>query len=62
MLEGIDQTSDVTGGPGPEALAPLFPMSLVGQEVSREPWVDIPEEVRDAYKLWRPTPLWTFTV
>jgi len=43
---------------GPEALAPLFPMALIGQEVSREPWVDIPEEVREAYKLWRPTPLY----
>ena len=43
---------------GPEALAPLFPMSLIQQEVSRDPWVDIPEEVREAYKLWRPTPLY----
>ncbi len=43
---------------GPDDLAPLFPMSLIGQEVSREPWIDIPEEVREAYKLWRPTPLY----
>jgi tryptophan synthase beta chain len=43
---------------GPEALAPLFPMELIKQEVSQEPWVEIPEEVRDIYKLWRPTPLY----
>lgn len=43
---------------GPEALAPLFPMALIEQEVSREPWLEIPEEVRDVYKLWRPTPLY----
>lgn len=43
---------------GPEALAPLFPMELIKQEVSQERWVGIPEEVRDVYKLWRPTPLY----
>jgi len=43
---------------GPEALAPLFPMELIKQEVATEKWVDIPEEVRDAYKLWRPTPMY----
>lgn len=43
---------------GPDALAPLFPMSLIEQEVSQERWIDIPEEVRDVYKLWRPTPLY----
>ncbi|MCB9300812.1 MAG: TrpB-like pyridoxal phosphate-dependent enzyme [Lewinellaceae bacterium] len=42
---------------GPEALAPLFPMELIKQEVTTEKWVDIPEEVRDVYKLWRPTPM-----
>ncbi len=42
---------------GPEDLAPLFPMELIKQEVSREPWIEIPEEIRDVYKLWRPTPL-----
>ncbi|RMG30461.1 MAG: TrpB-like pyridoxal phosphate-dependent enzyme [Bacteroidetes bacterium] len=42
---------------GPEALAPLFPMALIEQEVSAEKWIDIPEEVRDIYKQWRPTPL-----
>lgn len=42
---------------GPADLAPLFPMELIGQEVSRERFIDIPEEVREIYKLWRPTPL-----
>jgi len=42
---------------GPEDLAPLFPMALIGQEVSTERWIEIPEEVREIYKLWRPTPL-----
>jgi len=43
---------------GPDALAPLFPMALIQQEVSRERWVEIPEPVRDVYRLWRPTPLY----
>jgi tryptophan synthase beta chain len=43
---------------GPDMLAPLFPMELIKQEVSQEKWVGIPEEVRDLYKLWRPTPLY----
>jgi tryptophan synthase beta chain len=42
---------------GPEDLAPLFPMELIKQEVSQERWVEIPDEVRDLYKIWRPTPL-----
>jgi tryptophan synthase beta chain len=42
---------------GPDDLAPLFPMALIGQEVSREPWIDIPGEVLDVLRLWRPTPL-----
>ncbi len=42
---------------GPEALAPLFPMELIKQEVSSDRWVEIPEEVREIYKIWRPTPL-----
>lgn len=51
-----------TGQPiGPADLAPLFPMELILQEVAVGPYatrfVDIPEEVQDAYKLWRPTPL-----
>jgi tryptophan synthase beta chain len=43
---------------GPEALAPLFPMELIKQEVSTDKWVEIPEEVREIYKIWRPTPLY----
>jgi len=47
-----------TGKPiGPQDLAPLFPMELIKQEVSTERWIDIPEEVRDIYRLWRPTTL-----
>ena len=47
-----------TGKPiGPQDLAPLFPMELIKQEVSQERWIDIPEEVQDVYKIWRPTPL-----
>ena len=41
----------------PEFLNVLFPMSLVEQEVSTDRYIDIPEEVREIYKLWRPTPL-----
>jgi len=43
---------------GPEALARIFPMELIKQEVSRERWISIPEEVRDIYRLWRPSPLY----
>src|SRR4051812_18311819 len=43
---------------GPDDLSPIFPMGLIMQEVSPEPEIEIPEEVRDAYKLWRPTPLY----
>jgi tryptophan synthase beta chain len=42
---------------GPQDLAPLFPMELIKQEVSTERWIEIPEEVRDIYRLWRPTNL-----
>ena len=43
---------------GPEALAPLFPEELILQEVSGEKWIDIPDEVRNIYSIWRPTPLY----
>src|SRR6478672_846178 len=43
---------------GPDDLSPIFPMALIMQEVSAEPEIEIPEEVREAYKLWRPTPLY----
>ncbi|BET65238.1 TrpB-like pyridoxal phosphate-dependent enzyme [Opitutales bacterium ASA1] len=43
---------------GPADLAPLFPDALIEQEVSTERWIAIPEEVRDIYRQWRPTPLY----
>ena len=42
---------------GPDDLAPLFPMALIAQEVSTEPSIEIPGEVLDVLRLWRPTPL-----
>ena len=42
---------------GPDDLAPLFPMALIEQEMSPGPWIDIPGEVLDVLRLWRPTPL-----
>ncbi|HEX5588032.1 MAG TPA: TrpB-like pyridoxal phosphate-dependent enzyme [Acidimicrobiia bacterium] len=42
---------------GPDDLAPLFPMALIAQEMSAEPWIDVPGEVLDILRLWRPTPL-----
>src|SRR5512140_3623406 len=41
----------------PDDLLPIFPMSLIEQEMSPERWIDIPDEVREIYKLWRPSPL-----
>ncbi len=43
---------------GPEMLMPLFPMELIKQEVTTEKWVEIPDEVRNAYSIWRPTPMY----
>jgi len=43
---------------GPDDLAPLFPADLIAQEVTAERFVEIPEEVRDVYRLWRPSPLY----
>ena len=42
---------------GPDDLAPLFPMALIAQEMSSEPWIDVPGEVLDILRMWRPTPL-----
>ncbi len=42
---------------GPQDLAPLFPMELIKQDVSKERFIEIPEEVQNIYKIWRPTPL-----
>jgi tryptophan synthase beta chain len=48
-----------TGKPlGPDDLAPLFPMELIKQEMSTERFIEIPEEVRDILRLWRPTTLY----
>lgn len=44
----------------PEDLSPLFPDELIKQEASSERFIDIPDEVRDVYKLWRPSPLIRF--
>ncbi len=43
---------------GPDDLAPLFPMALILQEVSQDSFIDIPPEVLDIYRLWRPSPLY----
>ena len=65
----VNLTPDLPGDPlpplspatmepaGPPDLAPIFPMALIEQEVSAEPRIEIPEEVREIYSLWRPTPL-----
>ena len=42
---------------GPDDLTPLFPMALIAQEMSADPWIDVPGEVLDILRLWRPTPL-----
>jgi len=42
---------------GPDDLAPIFPMALIAQEVSTDPWIDVPGAVLDILRLWRPTPL-----
>ena len=56
--EPLPPLSPRTGQPaGPEDLTPIFPMGLIAQEVSAEPEIAIPDPVREAYKLWRPTPL-----
>ena len=56
--EPLPPLSPRTGEPaGPDDLTPIFPMGLIAQEVSAEPEIPIPDAVRDAYRLWRPTPL-----
>ncbi|MBI5082278.1 MAG: TrpB-like pyridoxal phosphate-dependent enzyme [Chloroflexi bacterium] len=45
----------------PDFLGVLFPMNLIMQEISPERWIEIPEPVRDVYKLWRPTPMYRAT-
>ncbi len=43
---------------GPDALAAIFPESLIAQEMSTARWIPIPEPVRELYRLWRPSPLY----
>src|SRR5919107_995881 len=43
---------------GPPDLEPIFPLELIGQEVSAAPEIEIPQAVRDVYRLWRPSPLY----
>jgi len=43
---------------GPKDLSPLFPMELIKQEVSQERFIHIPDEIRDIYRMWRPTPIY----
>ena len=50
----IDPT---TREPGVGIVPRIFPKEIIGQELSKERWIDIPEAVREVYKLWRPTPL-----
>ena len=50
--------SPATGQPvSPDELKAIFPDALIEQEMSPEPWIEIPEEVQEIYKLWRPSPL-----
>src|SRR5882724_8720393 len=43
---------------GPADLAPIFPQAIIAQEVSAEPWIEIPDQVREIYRVWRPTPVY----
>jgi hypothetical protein len=43
---------------GPDDLAPIFPQAIIAQEVSGERWIEIPDQVREIYRIWRPTPLY----
>lgn len=45
----------------PSALEPIFAKELIKQEISQERWIKIPEEVREVYRIWRPTPLYRAT-
>src|SRR5438552_17697692 len=43
---------------GPADLAPIFPQAIIAQEVSAEPWIEIPDQVREIYKIWRASSLY----
>ena len=47
-----------TKGPGPGVVPRLFPKAILEQEFTQERWVPIPDEIREVYRLWRPTPLY----
>jgi tryptophan synthase beta chain len=47
----------VTKQPGVGIVPRIFPKAILGQEISQERWIDIPEEVQEVYRIWRPTPL-----
>ncbi|MGA3289064.1 MAG: TrpB-like pyridoxal phosphate-dependent enzyme [Candidatus Bathyarchaeia archaeon] len=46
-----------TKQPGVGIVPRIFPKAIIGQEISQERWIDIPEEVREIYRIWRPSPL-----
>jgi tryptophan synthase beta chain len=50
-----------TKGPGAGIVPRIFPKAILGQEMSKDRWIDIPEEVREIYRMWRPTPLYRAT-
>jgi len=50
-----------TGKPGVGIVPKIFPKVIIGQETSQERWIDIPDEVREIYKIWRPSPLFRAT-
>jgi tryptophan synthase beta chain len=50
-----------TKAPGPGIVPQIFPKEILLQEFSKERWIDIPEDVREVYRLWRPTPLFRAT-
>lgn len=47
-----------TKSPGPGIVPLIFPKAILGQEMSTERWIDIPEEIREVYRIWRPSPLY----
>jgi len=46
-----------TGKPGVGIVPQIFPKEIIGQEISQERWISVPDEVREVYKIWRPSPL-----
>ncbi len=46
-----------TKEPGAGIVPRIFPKAILGQEMSKDRWIEIPEEVREVYRMWRPTPL-----